>query len=95
MTQQELNINPLVLKWLKKEFQLNNTAVARKMGIKTERYALMEDGSINPSLNQLRKLSRSVKIPLMTFYLKRLPDGRSFPTDYYSKKQMLYSALNQ
>ena len=82
MTRQKLKINPLALKWLRKEFQLDEAEMAKKMGVKAERYTLMENGSLSPSLNQLRKLSRSTKIPLMAFYLKTLPDGKPFPTDY-------------
>ena len=85
MVRQTLNINSLVLKWLKKEFQLSDAEIAQKMGVKVERYILMEDNSIKPSLNQLRKLSRNLKVPLMVFYLKRLPDGRPFPTDYRNR----------
>ena len=92
MAKQKLNINPLVLKWLRGEFQLSEAEMAKKMRIKkVERYALMESGSVSPSLNQLRSLSRSLKVPLMMFYLKRIPDGGSFPVDYRRRSDAAFS----
>ncbi|MCY3804796.1 MAG: XRE family transcriptional regulator [Candidatus Saccharibacteria bacterium] len=86
MSQQRLTINPQIFKWLKKEFQLSDVDIAKKMGIKkVENYIKIEEGITKPTLIQVRRLSKTLKIPLMVFYLKRQPDGKELPIDYRNK----------
>ena len=81
-----LDINGQVLKWLRVNFQLEETDVARKMGIKSvERYRKIEGGKIRPTLRQIRKLSYSLKIPVTAFYLDKPPKNWTLPTDYRSR----------
>jgi len=82
-----LNINPVMLKWVKLEWGLHDEEIATKMGVKVATYLEFESGEAKPTLHQLRGLAHQIKTPVAMFYLKQQPDGTPFPDDYRNKHE--------
>ncbi len=70
-----LSINPQALKWVKKNFDLSDFEVAKKLGIDEEHYLEYESGNIKPTIRQVQLLSKRLKTAVAVFYLKTLPNG--------------------
>ncbi len=83
----KLNINPNMLKWVKKNYGFSDNQMATKMGVEIDRYSDFESGSVKPTIRQLRSLAKQVKTPVAAFYLKKQPNGLEFPKDYRNKSE--------
>jgi Zn-dependent peptidase ImmA (M78 family)/transcriptional regulator with XRE-family HTH domain len=73
-------VSPEVLRWARETAGLTEEAAARKIGLnptKTltseQRIVALENGEVEPSDHQLRRIAEVYRRPLLTFYLDRPP----------------------
>jgi Zn-dependent peptidase ImmA (M78 family)/transcriptional regulator with XRE-family HTH domain len=81
-------VKPDLLIWARTSAQLSVDQAARKAQVKEEQLLAWEQGTSQPSIPQLRKLSRVYKRPLAVFFLAKPPktfdalrDFRKLPQD--------------
>jgi Zn-dependent peptidase ImmA (M78 family)/DNA-binding XRE family transcriptional regulator len=65
--------NPALLLWARESAGLTQEAVARKVGVKTDRIRAWETGQERPSIPQLRHFAAATRRPLAVFYLAEAP----------------------
>lgn len=68
--------NPKLLVWAREAASLSQEAIAKKIGVKSDRVRAWEAGEERPSIVQLRNFAAATKRPLAVFYLAEPP--RSF-----------------
>jgi Zn-dependent peptidase ImmA (M78 family)/DNA-binding XRE family transcriptional regulator len=73
MAHVEALANPALLVWARESASLTQEAVAKKIGVKTDRIRAWEAGQENPSIAQLRNFAAATKRPLAVFYLATPP----------------------
>jgi Zn-dependent peptidase ImmA (M78 family)/transcriptional regulator with XRE-family HTH domain len=84
----EALVKPKLLVWARESSHLDLSQAAQKIGVDPEKLKQWEDGTLKPSIPQLRKIAGVYKRPLAVFYLpeppkafdamrdfRRLPDG--------------------
>ncbi|WP_169745352.1 XRE family transcriptional regulator [Geoglobus ahangari] len=76
-----VDLNPDVMKWLRKISGYSIEEVADKLKIETEELELMEEGKIKPSFTLIKELSKLYKVPVAAFFLPK-PREIFVPKDY-------------
>jgi Zn-dependent peptidase ImmA (M78 family) len=66
-------VAPAVLAWARRTAGFDVATAAKRVQVKPERLAAWEDGSISPTITQLRNLSRLYKRPLVVLLLPEPP----------------------
>src|SRR4051794_12050434 len=73
-------VSPEVLRWARETAGLTEEAAARKIGLlptkkltSEQRMAALENGEVEPSDHQLRRIAEVYRRPLLTFYLDKPP----------------------
>lgn len=66
-------ITPSVVKWARSKSGYSISDIARKLQTKPEKIELWEEGSGQPTINQIRRFGRILKRPLAFFYLPEPP----------------------
>jgi len=81
-------VKPTLIRWAREDAGLSVAAVAKKTGTSVERVIQWEEGTLSPTLRQLRLLANAAKRPLAVFYLAEPPkrfqamhDFRRMPGD--------------
>lgn len=75
-------INPDVLAWAREDAGFDLETAAKKVQVKADRLRAWEAGSDRPTINQLRKLGRVYKRPIVVFYLSAPPKRFQAMHDY-------------
>jgi len=81
---QEINsisVNPNVLKWAREMLVLSISKAAEESKINARRLSQLESGEKQPTLDELRSLSKSYKRTIATLLLNEPPEEKSFPRD--------------
>ena len=71
MTTQRVSevVKPALLRWARETSGLATDEAANKIGVKPERLAEWEEGTLRPTVAQLRKAANVYKRPLAVFFL--------------------------
>lgn len=81
--QENINIavNHKVLVWAREAIVLNRTNTSEKTGISTKRLIQLEEGEKQPTLAELKELSKAYKRTIATLLLKTPPQEKPLPAD--------------
>jgi len=80
----EVNIKPKILKWARETVGFNYEEVSKRVSVTPDTILKWESGEKNPTLVQLKKLSKVYKRPLAAFFLSEPPKEPPLPKDYRS-----------
>jgi Zn-dependent peptidase ImmA (M78 family)/DNA-binding XRE family transcriptional regulator len=80
----EVDVKPLVLRWLRESAGLDVADIARRLGTSEAAVQDWESGSRRPTLRTLEELSVFLKRPLAAFLLPQPPSEPELPTDFRS-----------
>jgi len=78
----ELKINPKLLKWAREECGYSKLEIADKIHVDQEQYSAWEDTGTGLSLNALITLSKVCKRQIAFFFLPNIPPKTKKPTDF-------------
>ncbi|MCX6235211.1 MAG: XRE family transcriptional regulator [Bacteroidetes bacterium] len=80
---EEINIavNHEVLVWAREAIVLNRTNASEKTGISAKRLIQLEEGEKQPTLDELKELSKAYKRTIATLLLTKPPKEKPLPTD--------------
>ena len=68
-----LSVEPSVLRWARETAGLDVTTAAERIGVKQDRVERWEDGSLAPTLNQIRTMSDAYVRPLASLFMPEPP----------------------
>ena len=74
-------VNHKVLVWAREALVLNRTNASEKTGISAKRLIQLEEGEKQPTLEELKELSKAYKRTIATLLLTKPPDEKPLPTD--------------
>lgn len=78
----ELKINPKVLKWAREEIGYSKAEIANRVHINQAQYDILENSGTGLSLDQLIALSKVCNRQIACFFLPDVPPRTKKPTDY-------------
>lgn len=76
-----IKVNPNVLIWARESIAITRNLVSEKTGISAKRIAQLEDGEKQPTLEELKKFSKTYKRTIATLLLTSPPKEKPFPKD--------------
>jgi len=82
MKSMTVEVNPVVIKWLRESSGWNIEEVSKRLGTALEIISEFETGKKSPTLTQLRVLSELYKRPLGSFFLSKPKEEKPLPKDY-------------
>jgi len=91
----ELKINPTILKWARDECGYSKTEIANKVHVDLQKYSIWEDTGTNLNLNELIALSKVYKRQIAFFFLPFVPKKTKKPTDYRNLEPMQAKLSNK
>jgi Zn-dependent peptidase ImmA (M78 family)/DNA-binding XRE family transcriptional regulator len=68
-----LSVQPTVLRWARESAGLDVTTAAERIGVKRDKVEQWEDGSLAPTLNQIRTMSDAYVRPLAALFMAEPP----------------------
>ncbi|MBA4410399.1 MAG: XRE family transcriptional regulator [Bacteroidota bacterium] len=74
-------VNHDVLVWAREALALNRTNATEKTGISAKRLSQLEEGEKQPTLDELKELSKAYKRTIATLLLTEPPKEKPLPTD--------------
>lgn len=88
-------VEPELLAWARKTANYEPIAVARKIDVPDDRVEAWENGTIKPTITQLRKVAKLYRRPLGVFFLPAPPEGYETMRDFrrvYGSGAAIWSA---
>jgi Zn-dependent peptidase ImmA (M78 family)/DNA-binding XRE family transcriptional regulator len=76
-----IEVNHEVLVWARETVAMNRNFVTDKTGISSKRLIQIEEGEKQPTLDELRELSKTYKRTIATLLLNKPPKEKPLPTD--------------
>lgn len=76
-----VSVNHEVLVWAREAIAMNRTNSSEKTGISAKRLTQLEEGEKQPTLEELKKLSKAYKRTIATLLLNSPPKEKPLPTD--------------
>ncbi|MBL7702948.1 MAG: ImmA/IrrE family metallo-endopeptidase [Ferruginibacter sp.] len=76
-----IDVNFEVLIWAREAIALNRTNASKSSGISLKKLSQLEDGSVLPTLEELKELSKTYKRTIATLLLKEPPMEKPLPAD--------------
>ena len=73
VTVERVEVAPSVLAWARRTAGYDQKLAAKRLQVRTERLQGWEDGSVSPTIGQLRKMSKLYKRPLVVLLLSETP----------------------
>lgn len=77
----DIAVNPKVLVWAREALALNRANATEKTGLSAKRLTQLEEGEKQPSLDELKELSKAYKRTIATLLLTKPPKEKPLPTD--------------
>ena len=74
-------VNHKVLVWAREALALNRTNASEKTGISAKRLIQLEEGEKQPTLEELKELSKAYKRTIATLLLTKPPKEKPLPSD--------------
>ncbi len=74
-------VNHKVLVWAREAIVLNRTNASEKTGISAKRLIQLEEGEKQPTLDELKELSKAYKRTIATLLLTTPPKEKPLPAD--------------
>lgn len=76
-----IGVNSEVLVWARNTLAMNRTNASEKSGISLQRLAQLEEGEREPTLEELKELSKTYKRTIATLLLNKPPKEKPLPSD--------------
>jgi transcriptional regulator with XRE-family HTH domain len=73
MTSERISVAPQVLEWARHTSGLDAPTAAKRLQVRQERIIAWEQGSLQPTISQLRKMAKTYKRPLAVLLLPTPP----------------------
>ncbi len=77
----DISVNHEVLIWAREAIALNRTNTSEKTGISARRLIQLEEGEKQPTLEELKELSKAYKRTIATLLLTKPPKEKPIPSD--------------
>lgn len=76
-----IDVNHKVLVWARESLAISRNQASEKMGITAKRLVQLEEGEKQPTLDELKELSKTYKRTIATLLLANPPKEKPLPTD--------------
>lgn len=76
-----ISVNAKVLLWARESLAINRNSASEKTGISPRRLMLLEEGEKQPTIEELKQLSKAYKCTIATLLLNKTPKEKPLPAD--------------